>query len=60
MMVNTDIGHLQHYRGNCHVNDEKCKEYKNNTVMDTSIWSVKDEVIANVHRTLLDLNLYEK
>ena len=59
LIVNKDVGHIQHYRGNCHVADDRCEGYKNNTVIDKSIWSVKDKVIQKVHRSLLDLDLYE-
>ena len=46
---------MQHYRGNCHVEGDICDGYRNNTEIDRSIWSVKDEVIKNVHNALLHL-----
>lgn len=59
LIVNENVGHIQHYRENCHVADEKCESYKNKTVVDKSIWSVKDKVIENVNGALYDLDLYE-
>ena len=56
-----EVGHIQHYRGGCHpeVSKEQCQSYKDNTVVDKSIWSAKDKVIENVHKVLLHLDLYE-
>ena len=52
--VDTSLGQLQHYRPDC-VSDLKkvCKEkYRNNSVRDTSIWSVRDTVVQRANNVL--------
>ena len=52
--VDTSLGQLQHYRPDC-VSDLRkvCKErYRNNTVRDTSLWSVRDTVIQRASNVL--------
>ena len=61
MLVDKEIGHIQHYREKCKddINAEQCEDYKNNIETDKSLWSVKDVVMKNVHETLLFLDLYD-
>ena len=48
--------HLQHYRTTCvkSIRKSKCHEYMNNTILDTTIWKVKDAVIEGTKAALKD------
>ena len=55
--VDTSLGQLQHYRPDC-VSDLKkvCQEqYRNNTVRDTSLWSVRDTVVQRANNVLQNM-----
>lgn len=54
--IGTDIAHLQHYRKDCVGPLRKtCKDFRVNTVRDTTIWKYKDDLIARTTATLTDL-----
>lgn len=55
--INTEDAQLQHYRADCVASlKKKCEqEYKNGTVVDTTIWRYKEELTARATRTLVAL-----
>ena len=60
--VDTDVGHLQHYRADC-VNTLKksCADtYKNVSVLDDSIWRYKEEVVAKTTDVLSRLGFFKR
>ena len=52
--VSTSLGQLQHYRPDCVSELKKvCQErYRNNSVRDTSLWSVRDTVVQRANNVL--------
>ena len=59
--VSTSLGQLQHYRPDC-VSDLRkvCQErYRNNTVRDTSLWSVRDTVVHRTNNVLLKMGFIQ-
>lgn len=51
--VGTDLAQLQHYRADCVRALKNCdKEYRRNSVLDTTIWRYKDELIERAGRVL--------
>lgn len=58
--VDTEDAHLQHYRADC-VNTLKkscSQEYKNHTVLDTTIWRFREPLVSRVTETLLKLGFF--
>ncbi|XP_066959543.1 uncharacterized protein [Macrobrachium rosenbergii] len=58
--IDTEDAQLQHYRADC-VSDLKksCfREYKNHTVLDTTIWRYQKGLVRNVENTLRNLNFF--
>lgn len=55
--IGTDIAHLQHYRKDCVGPLRKtCKDFRVNTVRDTTIWKYKDDLITRTTETLTKLH----
>lgn len=55
--IGTDIAHLQHYRKDCVGPLRKsCKDFRVNTVRDTTIWRYKDALISRTSETLSRLH----
>jgi hypothetical protein len=51
--IKTDDAQVQHYRKGCeNYPKQECDDFKQNTVKDSSLWKIKDEIIANVNKTL--------
>ncbi|XP_031347648.1 uncharacterized protein LOC116174011 [Photinus pyralis] len=57
--INTADAQLQHYRADC-VDDlkQKCEGFKNNSVMDVTIWKFKQPLIARVSTALRTLGYF--
>ena len=57
--VDPSLGQLQHYRRGCPVSisKEDCSKYYEETVKDTTIWRIKDQVINNSLATLRNVNI---
>jgi hypothetical protein len=54
--VGTEYAQLQHYRADCVRALKNCdKDYRQNSVKDTTIWRYKDEVIERASRVLKTL-----
>ena len=55
--VNTTMGHLQHYRGDCVKALKKAcdRDYKSYSVLDTTVWKFKDRLIERVNKALFEL-----
>lgn len=54
--IDTDYGHLQHYRSDCVIDLKKtCEELKRSKVMDDRVWQYKKELIDVVNRDLKEL-----
>lgn len=57
--VEPDLAHLQHYRRDCVSPLKKsCDNYKNVSVIDTTIWKHKERVIARSTETLAKLGFF--
>jgi len=58
--VDLELGHLQHYRNDCVSTLKKScvKDFKNQTVKDTTIWRWKDQLIAKTTVPLLKLGFF--
>ncbi|XP_015600282.1 uncharacterized protein LOC107270104 [Cephus cinctus] len=57
--IETDDAQLQHYRADCVKSLKKsCVEYRENSVMDTTIWRYKEKLIERVTRTLKTLGFF--
>lgn len=51
---------LQHYRQRCEsFSAKECENFEQNTVEDKTLWKYKDEIIANVNKTLEGLRYFE-
>ena len=56
--VNTSMAHLQHYRGDCvKALKKSCDSFKNESVLDTSIWKYKDKLMDRVNSALVNIGL---
>ena len=54
--VGTEYAQLQHYRADCVRALKNCdKEYRQNSVLDTTIWRYKDQVIERANKALRTL-----
>lgn len=54
--IEVEDAQLQHYRADCVKSLKKtCLEYRNHTVLDTTIWRYKDRLIDRVTRVLESL-----
>ena len=54
--IDTEDAQLQHYRADCVKSLKKtCIEYRENSVLDTTIWRYKDKLISRVTSTLKTL-----
>lgn len=57
--IGTDLAQLQHYRKDCVGPLRKtCKDFRVNTVRDTTIWKYKELLIARTYETLSRLNFF--
>ena len=58
--IDTEDAQLQHYRADCVTTLKKsCNtEYKNHTLMDTTIWKHREPLVARVKDTLLHLGFF--
>lgn len=57
--IETEDAQLQHYRADCVKSLKKtCVEYRENSVLDTTIWRYKDQLIERVTRTLEALGFF--
>ncbi|XP_048512087.1 uncharacterized protein LOC105684351 isoform X2 [Athalia rosae] len=57
--IETGDAQLQHYRADCVKSLKKtCVEYRENSVMDTTIWKYKSKLIDRVTRTLKTLGFF--
>ena len=54
--VDTSVAQLQHYRKDC-VPELKtvCEEIRNNSVVDTSIWRWREQLVARTNEVLVEL-----
>ncbi len=60
--VQTSMGHLQHYREDCVKTLKKscAKEYKSKSVMDTTIWRFKEQIIQRTTDVLSRLGFFRQ
>ncbi|XP_078039293.1 uncharacterized protein LOC144471282 [Augochlora pura] len=57
--IETEDAQLQHYRADCVKSLKKtCVEYRENSVLDTTIWRYRDQLIDRVTRTLETLGFF--
>ena len=58
--VAAEVGHLQHYRKECVGELAKvCAErYRNQSVLDTTVWKYKDELVVNTNKVLDRLGFF--
>jgi hypothetical protein len=57
--IETEDAHLQHYRADCVKTLKKtCTEFRQNSVMDTTIWRYKRQLISKVSNTLSLLGFF--
>ncbi|CAL7938847.1 unnamed protein product [Xylocopa violacea] len=57
--IETEDAQLQHYRADCVKSLKKtCVEYRENSVLDTTIWRYKDRLVERVTRTLETLGFF--
>ncbi|XP_014227498.1 uncharacterized protein LOC106652859 [Trichogramma pretiosum] len=57
--IDTTDAQLQHYRADCVKSLKKsCVEYRENSVLDTTIWRYKDQLIPRVNSTLRNLGFF--
>lgn len=57
--IETEDAQLQHYRADCVKSLKKtCVEYRENSVLDTTIWRYKDQLVERVTRTLQILGFF--
>lgn len=58
--INVEDAQLQHYRADCVKTLKKsCSEFKSNSIIDTTIWKFKDELIAKTSQTLKTLGFFD-
>ena len=54
--VDTSLGQMQHYRKDCYRDLEGfCETYWNNSVKDTSLWSVRNTVVQRTDNALQNM-----
>ncbi|KAF3424446.1 hypothetical protein E2986_04660 [Frieseomelitta varia] len=57
--IQTEDAQLQHYRADCVKSLKKtCVQYRENSVLDTTIWRYKDQLVERVTRTLEALGFF--
>ncbi|XP_066584794.1 uncharacterized protein [Prorops nasuta] len=57
--IETEDAQLQHYRADCVKSLKKtCVEYRENSVLDTTIWRYRDELVERVTETLKILGFF--
>lgn len=57
--IDKDIAQLQHYRRGCeNYPKDECDDFKQNTIKDKSLWKHKDEIIANVRKSLEEMKYF--
>ncbi|KAK7793902.1 hypothetical protein R5R35_003579 [Gryllus longicercus] len=57
--ITTSDAQLQHYRADCVRNLKKsCVEYRQNSIVDTTIWKFKDKLIKRTTETLRKLGFF--
>lgn len=57
--VETEDAQLQHYRADCvRTLKKSCTEFRQNSIIDTTIWKYKDELIQRTAETLLQLGFF--
>nr|XP_034180995.1 uncharacterized protein LOC117604715 [Osmia lignaria]XP_034180996.1 uncharacterized protein LOC117604715 [Osmia lignaria]XP_034180997.1 uncharacterized protein LOC117604715 [Osmia lignaria] len=57
--IETEDAQLQHYRADCVKSLKKtCTQYRENSVLDTTVWRYKDQLIERVTRTLEALGFF--
>lgn len=57
--IETEDAQLQHYRADCVRSLKKtCVEYRENSVIDTTIWRYRDKLISRVTDTLKTLGFF--
>lgn len=57
--IETEDAQLQHYRADCVKSLKKtCVEYRENSVLDTTIWRYKDQLVERVTETLRTLGFF--
>lgn len=57
--IDTADAHLQHYRADCVKTLKKtCVEFRQNSVMDTTIWRYKRDLVSKVSNTLSTLGFF--
>ncbi|XP_031778263.1 uncharacterized protein LOC100113889 [Nasonia vitripennis] len=57
--IDTEDAQLQHYRADCVKSLKKtCVEYRENSVLDTTIWRYKDKLVSRVTDTLKTLGFF--
>lgn len=57
--IDTEDAQLQHYRADCVKSLKKsCLQYRENSVMDTTIWRYKDKLVERVTKTLETLGFF--
>ncbi|KAK1130932.1 hypothetical protein K0M31_017237 [Melipona bicolor] len=57
--IQTEDAQLQHYRADCVKSLKKtCIQYRENSVLDTTIWRYKDQLVERVTRTLEALGFF--
>lgn len=59
MFAQVEDAQLQHYRADCVRTLKKtCDEYRNHSVIDTTIWKYKDVLVSRVTDTLRTLGYF--
>ncbi|XP_053986409.1 uncharacterized protein LOC128880399 [Hylaeus volcanicus] len=57
--IETEDAQLQHYRADCVSSLKKsCVQYRENSILDTTVWRYKDQLIERVTRTLETLGFF--
>ncbi|XP_058792872.1 uncharacterized protein LOC131665179 [Phymastichus coffea] len=57
--IDTEDAQLQHYRADCVKSLKKtCVEYRENSLLDTTIWRYKDKLVSRVTSTLKTLGFF--
>lgn len=58
--VHPEVAHLQHYRNDCVSTLKKscARDFKNASVIDTTIWRYKDQLVARTTETLYKLGFF--
>ncbi|OAD52905.1 hypothetical protein WN48_11151 [Eufriesea mexicana] len=57
--IETEDAQLQHYRADCVKSLKKtCVKYRENSVLDTTIWRYRDQLVERVTRTLETLGFF--